>query len=107
MPMAIIVTHNVEARYRGYLTSIMLEVSAGVYIAPRLSISVRERTWAVMTKWFEALGNGSLLLAWPDKKAPGGVGLRMLGEAPKEIWDAGGLLLVRKPLPAPDTLTEP
>ena len=43
MPMAMIVTRNVEARYRGFLASVMLEVAPGVYIAPDLSAAVRTR----------------------------------------------------------------
>ncbi|TPW36004.1 type I-E CRISPR-associated endoribonuclease Cas2e [Oecophyllibacter saccharovorans] len=104
MPMTIIVTHNVEGRYRGYLTSIMLEVSAGVYIAPRMTAGVRERTWLVMTKWYEALGNGTLLLAWPDKQAPSGVGLKQLGVTPREIIDVDGVYLLRT-LPAESGLS--
>lgn len=30
MPLTVVVTRNVESRYRGFLTSVMLEVSAGV-----------------------------------------------------------------------------
>jgi len=37
MPLTVIVTHDVEARYRGFLTSVMLEISAGVYVAPDMS----------------------------------------------------------------------
>lgn len=37
MALTTIVTRDVEARYRGFLTSVMLEVSAGVYVAPDLS----------------------------------------------------------------------
>ena len=37
MPMAMIVTRNVETRYRGFLTSVILEVAPGVYVAPDLS----------------------------------------------------------------------
>lgn len=47
MPMTMVVTRDVEARYRGFLTSTMLEIAPGVYVAPRLSKGVRERVWAV------------------------------------------------------------
>ncbi|QDH13391.1 type I-E CRISPR-associated endoribonuclease Cas2 [Formicincola oecophyllae] len=96
MPMTIVVTSNVESRYRGFLTSIMLEVAAGVYVSPRMSVAVRERTWKVLTEWWWALGNGSLTMVWPDKNLSGGVGMALLGEAPKDIIDADGVLLVRR-----------
>ena len=43
MPMTIVVTRDVEARYRGFLTSVMLEIAPGVYVAPDLSAGVRQR----------------------------------------------------------------
>ncbi|WP_243651995.1 type I-E CRISPR-associated endoribonuclease Cas2e [Primorskyibacter sedentarius] len=91
-----IVTRNVEARYRGFLTSIMLEVSAGVYVAPNMTQGVRERTWAVMNDWWPALGNGSLTLIWRNPTAVGEFNIETLGEPPKEIVDADGILLVKR-----------
>ncbi|APH54997.1 Hypothetical protein GbCGDNIH9_1699 [Granulibacter bethesdensis] len=96
MPATLVITRDVEARYRGYLTSIMLELSAGVYLSPQLSSAVRERTWAVLSEWYSELRRGAIVLAWPDAKSPGGMAIRTLGDAPKEIIDADGVLLVRK-----------
>lgn len=96
MPATLVITRDVEARYRGYLSSIMLELSPGVYLAPQMSAGVRERTWAVLSEWYEALGRGAIILAWPDGKRPGGMAIETLGDAPKEIVDADGVLLVRR-----------
>lgn len=96
MPMAMVVTRNVEARYRGFLTSVMLEIAPGVYIAPDLSAGVRTRVWGVLSAWWEALGTGSLVLVWRDTSAVGNVRIQTLGEPPKEIVDAGGILLVKR-----------
>lgn len=96
MQATLIVTRDVEARYRGFLTSVMLEISPGVYIAPNLSQAVRDRLWEVVTGWWETLRRGSLVIVWPDRKAPGGLRVRTLGEPPKEIVDADGVLLVRR-----------
>ena len=96
MPMAMVVTRNVEARYRGFRTSIMLEVSPGVYVAPNLSAGVRIRLWDVLSDWWAALGTGSIILLWGDKKAIGSLRIATLGEPPKEIVDADGILLVRR-----------
>lgn len=95
MPMTVIVTRNVEARYRGFLASTMLEVAPGVYLSPNLSRGVRERIWAVLTKWYAHLDNGAIALIYADSAATGGLRLDYLGDPPKEIWDADGLLLVR------------
>lgn len=94
--MAVVVTRNVEDRYRGFLTSVMLEVAPGVYVAPDLSPGVRMRVWEVLSAWWEALGTGSIVLVWRDAKAVGNLRIEMLGEPPKEIVDADGILLVKR-----------
>lgn len=88
MPMAIIVTRNVEARYRGFLTSVMLEVAPGVYVAPDLSAGVRARVWDVLSSWWSVLRTGSIVLVWRDTKSVGNLRIESLGEPPKEIADA-------------------
>ncbi len=96
MPMAIVVTRNVEARYRGFLTSVMLEVAPGVYVGPDLSMGVRTRVWDVLSEWWLALGNGSIVMVWRDAQAVGNLRIETLGEPPKEIVDADGVLLVKR-----------
>ena len=96
MPMAMIVTSNVEARYRGFLTSVMLEIAPGVYVAPDLSAGVRTRVWDVLSAWWVALGTGSVVLVWRDTMAVGNLQIMTLGEPPKEIVDADGVLLLKR-----------
>jgi CRISPR-associated protein Cas2 len=101
MPMTVVVTRNVAARFRGFLASCMLEIAPGVYTAPRMTAAIRERVWTVCSEWHDALGEGSIVMTWRDSKEPGGQGVRLLGEPPKEICDHEGVLLVRHPLPRP------
>lgn len=96
MPLTMIVTRDVEARYRGFLTSVMLEISAGVYVAPDMSAGVRTRVWAVLSDWWQMLGRGSLVLVWRDTSAAGHLRIETLGEPPKTIVDADGVLLVKR-----------
>ena len=97
MPLTVVITRDVEARYRGFLTSIMLEISPGVYVAPRMSSGVRKRLWAVVTDWWQAaLGRGALVMVWRDTKATGNLRIETLGDPPKEIVDADGILLVKR-----------
>lgn len=96
MPLTMIVTRDVEMRYRGFLTSIMLEVSPGVYVAPDMTAGVRDRVWRVMSDWWSALGKGSLTLVWRDTGAPGKLRIETLGAPPKTIVDADGTLLVKR-----------
>jgi len=96
MPMTVIVTRDVEPRYRGFLASVMLEIAPGVYTGPDLSKGVRERIWTVLSDWHTALGQGSIVMTWQDKSKPGRQGVLTLGEPPKTIIDIEGLLLVKR-----------
>ena len=96
MPLTVVVTRNVEDRYRGFITSLMLEVAPGVYVAPDMSQAVRIRMWHVLRDWWAALQRGSLVMVWRDVQAVGKLRLETLGEPPKEIVDADGVLLVKR-----------
>ena len=96
MPMTVLVTRDVEDRYRGFLASAMLEIAPGVYTAPDLSAAVRERVWTVVTAWHAALGRGSIVMTWRDPSALGGQGIRTLGTPPYQLVDVGGIMLARK-----------
>ena len=94
--MTVVVTRDVESRYRGFLSSAMLEIAPGVYVSPNLSTGVRERIWSVLENWFLSLGRGAVAMIWRDSTATGGLVLRHLGDPPKEIRDADGVLLVKR-----------
>jgi CRISPR-associated protein Cas2 len=95
--LTVIVTRAVEDRFRGFLGSCMIEVSPGVYTAVRMRASVRERVWEVLADWHKGLASeGSVVMTWRDLKAPGGQGLRHLGEPPRQIVEADGMALVRR-----------
>ena len=93
--MTVIVTTNVEARYRGFLASAMLEIAPGVYTAPQMTHGIRERVWNVVSRWHHELGNGSIVMTWKDTKAPSQQQIRTLGSPPKDIVNADGVHLVR------------
>lgn len=96
MPMAMVVTRNVEDRYRGFLTSVMLEVAPGTYVAPDMSAGVRTRVWGVLADWWTTLRTGSIVMVWRDVQSVGNLRIETLGEPPKEIVDADGVLLVKR-----------
>ena len=93
--MTVIVTVNVEARYRGFLASAMLEIAPGVYTSPNMTSGIRERIWAVLSEWYSQLGQGSIVMTWRDPAAISEQEVRTLGESPKEIVDADGVYLVK------------
>jgi len=94
--MTVVVTRDVEDRYRGFLSSVMLEVATGVYTSPQLSRGVRERVWRVLRDWHGELGRGSILMTWRDATAPGGQAVLTLGEPSRELVDVDGVLLIRR-----------
>lgn len=102
MPMTMLVTRDVPDRYRGFLASVMPEVAPGVYVAPELSKGVRERVWTVLGDWWATMPGGSVVMAWRETAATGGLGLAMLGTPPVELADLDGVLVVRKKLPPDD-----
>ena len=93
--MTVVVTVNVEGRYRGFLASVMLEIAPGVYTAPRMTAGIRDRIWDVLMRWHYELGQGSIVMTWRDLEAVGEQRILTLGEAPKEIVDADGVYLVK------------
>lgn len=102
MPMVVVITRDVEARYRGFLGSIMLELAPGVYAHPRMSAGVRTRIWDVLSDWYARLRQGSIVMTWADNAANGGLGLATLGEPPKDVVTHDAMLLVRRATPEPE-----
>ena len=96
MSMTVVVTRDVEPRYRGFLASVMLEVAPGVYVSPKLSAGVRDRVWTVVSTSYASFGRGAIAMVWRDANRSGGVALRHLGDPPKEVADADGVLLVKR-----------
>jgi CRISPR-associated protein Cas2 len=103
--MVVVITRDVEARYRGFLGSAMLELAPGVYAHPRMSAGVRQRLFAVLEEWHGQLGRGSILMTWGDNAANGGLGLTMLGEPPKGIVAHDGMLLTSRAWPGEEPET--
>jgi CRISPR-associated protein Cas2 len=100
--MTVVVTRDVPDRFRGFLSSCMLELAPGVYTSPRMTAGVRERVWAVLAEWYHAVPQGSIVMTWVDRTQTGGQEVLTLGVPAKELVDVDneGLFLVRRPLPS-------
>lgn len=94
--MTVVVTRDVAARTRGFLSSCMLEVAPGVYTSPRMTSSVRDRIQAVLAEWWQDAPEGSALMTWPDREAAGGQALWYVGTPRTSIVDAGDELYLVK-----------
>lgn len=92
--MTIAVTRNTPNRFNGFLCSCMQEIAPGVYAAPRMKKSVRERVWRVMMKWADLLpDDGGVVLFWRSRNAPSGMGVRLLGWPKKDLVEHEGVWL--------------
>ena len=95
--MTVVVTRDVPARFRGFLTSCMLEIAPGVYTAPRLSRAVRDRIWLVLTDWFhDSVSDGSIVMTWREPTVPGGQAVAVLGLPAKDLQEHDGMFLTRR-----------
>lgn len=99
MAMTVVVTRDVAPRFRGFLSSCMLEIAPGVYTAPRMSKAVRERVSGVIQEWYTGLAEtGSIVMTWQDSSAPGGQSILTWGLPPIELISIGELHLARRQL---------
>ena len=96
--MVVVVTRDVAPRFRGFLASCMLEVAPGVYTSPHMTAAVRQRVWTVLDGWWAELREGSVLMTWRDRNAPGGQAVATLGWPPKILSIVDGIHLVRRNL---------
>jgi CRISPR-associated protein Cas2 len=95
MGMTVVVTRNVPMRFRGFLASCMLEVSAGVYTHPRMSKAIRERVWSVLEDWFSRTIEASVIMIYADGANDAGQSVKTLGEPPRKVVDVDGVILSR------------
>lgn len=97
MSMTVVVTRNVSDRTRGFLASAMLELTPGVYTAPRISPAVRDRIWTVISDWFWFEKDASVIMIWQERQMTGGQAVRTLGIPPIRLVDVDGILLAHHP----------
>lgn len=93
MALTMLITRDVEDRYRGFLSSAMLELAPGVYASPSLSARAREKIWSVVSDWHTNLRSGSLTLVYPDRQADSGLAVRSLGTPARQAIRLDGILL--------------
>jgi CRISPR-associated protein Cas2 len=78
-------TSDVADRFHGFLAPVMLEVLVILFVSPRMSKAVRERTWAVLEDWHGHDPRGTIVMVWRDLNAIGGIGLAHLGTPPRGV----------------------
>ncbi len=96
MALVVITIRDVADRFRGFLSSVMLEASPNMFVSPTMNPRVRERVWAVVRDWHQQERRGSLVMVWRDLSAVGGVGIANLGDPPRELVEVDGMWLVRR-----------
>lgn len=96
MALTVLITRDVEDRYRGFLASAMLEVAPGVYANPHLGARARDQIWSVLADWHGRLQRGSVVLLFSDRQSDGGLSVRHLGTPPVQPIRLDGVLLTRR-----------
>ncbi len=97
--MTVIVTNNVADRFRGFISSCMLEIAPGVYTSSNMNAGVRERLWKVIEKWYYDLSEeGSIVMTWSDSSVAVGQRVRVLGVPPVELIKHEGIILTYREL---------
>lgn len=74
----IVVTRNVRDKIRGFLSSSMLEIEAGIYLSSNKSPSVRNRIIQVLESWINA--DEFVLIVFIDNEKPGKLSFKSLGK---------------------------
>lgn len=91
--MTVVVTRNVIPRLRGFLASCMLEIMPGVYISPSMTVSVRERVWAVVEEWFYESEGTAVVMVWRSGKETGNTGISTVGVPPVKLVEMGDMIV--------------
>lgn len=96
MSLTVLITRDVEDRYRGFLSSTMLEVAAGTYISKSLTPRARDKVWKVVSEWHGELNRGSVTLIYPDSASDGGIAVHSLGVPTRRPVPIDGALLMKR-----------
>ena len=96
MSMTLVITNNVEDRFRGFILSCMPEVSSGLYISTNLNNTIRMRMWETLSDWHHSYQSGSIILIYEDKKSLGGIAIKSLGRTTKKLFDIDGFYVSLK-----------
>ena len=96
MPMCVVVTRDVPARFRGFLASCMLEIAPGVYTQPDMTAAIRKRVWKVLADWWEYYQQGSVVMTWAAPQSAERQGVLTLGEPARDLVLYDDMYLVRQ-----------
>ena len=96
MSLTVVITRDVEDRYRGLLASTMLEAGPGVYVSRSLNVRARDDVWRVMVDWHAALRRGSVTMLFADSKEDGGIAVRNVGAPARRPVRIDGALLMHR-----------
>lgn len=96
MSLTVVITRDVEDRYRGLLASTMLEAGPGVYVSRSLNARARDDVWQVMVDWHAKLQRGSVTMLFADSKEDGGIAVRNVGAPARRAVRIDGALLMHR-----------
>lgn len=94
--MTVVITRDVEDRYRGLLSSAMLEAGPGTYVSRSLNARTRDALWQIIVHWHAALQRGSVTMLFVDPKEDGGIAVRNAGTPARRAVRLDGTLLMHR-----------
>ena len=107
MSMTIVVTRNVPNRFIGFLSSCMLQLAPGVFVAPRMRKAIRERAWTVLLDWSRYMdADAGVVMFWRARDQPSGLGMRLIGWPKRDLVDHEGVWLTISDLTAEYSVEE-
>lgn len=96
MSLTVVITRDVEERYRGFLSSVLLEAAPGVYVSRALTTRARDDIWRVVRDWHMHLQRGSVTMLFSDNKEDGGIAVRSAGVPSRRPVRLDGTLLMHR-----------
>ena len=96
MSLTVVITRDVEDRYRGLLSSAMLEAAPGVFVSKALSARARDTIWQVVKDWHANLQRGSVTMLYADSQEDGGIAVESVGTPARHPVRVDGALLMHR-----------
>jgi CRISPR-associated protein Cas2 len=91
--MLVIVLENISPKLKGYLSSLMTEIHAGIFVGD-YSKRVRERLWMTLVDNIDI--NGNAIMIW-DAPTESGYDFTTIGSTKRELVNNYGNMIVKVP----------
>lgn len=95
--MMIVCLSNGQKRIIGYLKSISLEISPGIFIATNISKKEKEKVWNTINEWYENKNNEWYLMIEINKNKSEKYIIKNLGQPKRKLLLYEGIWITYTP----------